>query len=145
MGMTYWDGLRSYLPATWLEALQAAPRAEQVCIQELRLRADQPITVSTTSGERYLCPRGLTELRQPGVYLCRREQLELCFMRFCEQSVYAHEWELRQGYLSVPGGIRVGVAGTAVTEDGTVRAVCSVTALCVRLPRPIAEIGRAHV
>ena len=136
--MTDWEMLRPYLPGEWIAALQKVPRAEQDSIQEVRLRAGQPVTVSLPVGERYLCPDGLTALRQLGVFWCSADRLEGCFMRFCEESVYAHEWELRQGYLAVPGGIRVGVAGTAVTHGGDIRSIQSVTALCVRLPRCIA-------
>lgn len=143
-GMTDWELLRPYLPGEWITALQQAPRAEQDSIQEVRLRAGQPVTVSVPTGDRYLCPGGLTALRQPGVFRCGADRLERCFMAFCEGSVYAHEWELRQGYLAVPGGIRVGVAGTAVTDGGAVRSVQNVTALCVRLPRHVAGCA-AHL
>lgn len=128
--MTSWEMVRPYLPQAWAEALAALPPGQQEMIQELRLRAEQPVSVSTPSGERYLCRRGLTAMRQPGLFVCTGRQLEAAFLRFCEESVYAHETELRQGYIAVPGGLRVGIAGTAAPGG-----VSRVTSLCVRLPR----------
>lgn len=118
-----------------MTALVAIPPMVADRVQEVRLRANQPLTVSLPEGERYVCPGGVTTLRQKGMVLCTKAQVEGCFLRFCDHSVYAHEWELRQGYLSVPGGIRVGVAGTAVVRQERVASVQAVTALCVRLPR----------
>jgi len=141
-GVTNWDLLRPYLPAAWVEALAGLPPSVGAAIQEVRLRADQPITVSFPWGEGYLCVGGVSSLRQPDGFFCSAACLEDCFLAFCGHSVYAHQWELAQGYVAVAGGIRVGVAGTAVTRDGQVCAVRQVTALCVRLPRRVAGCAR---
>lgn len=134
-GMTSFTVLREYLPASWVDGLERLPGHQQDSVQELRLRMGQPVMVSTPEGEWCLCQTGLTALRQQDVFVCTAEMLEACFWRFCQQSVYAHEDELRQGYLSVPGGIRVGVAGRTMAADGNMAALARVTSLCVRLPR----------
>lgn len=130
-----WMMLKPYLPEEWLRALTKLPVNLQARIQELRLRSGQPVTVSLPAGDGYLGRSGVTELRQPGLFICEADELEQIFLRLCEESVYAHEEELRQGFLSVAGGIRVGVAGTAVPGDNGVRGVGQITALCIRLPR----------
>ena len=132
------NALSPYLPPSWTAALSTLSAGEWARVQEIRLRRGQPVTLSTPEGERYLCPHGLTAARQGGVLVCDPDALQECFLRFCRHSVYAHEWELRQGYLSVAGGIRVGVAGTAVVREGQVCSVQAVTALCIRIPRRMA-------
>lgn len=139
--MTSRELWRSYLPLPWAEALAKVTEN----IQEVRLRADAPVTVSLPQGERYLTPHGLSLLWQSDGFFCSRKQLEACFFAFCGHSVYAHQWELEQGYIAVEGGIRVGVAGTAVMRDGGVSAVQNVTALCIRLPRRVAGCARPLV
>lgn len=128
--MTDWNSLQDYLPREWVAALLDLPPGIGDRVQEIRLRAGQPLCVSL--------PEGFRPLGSPPV-VCSPQQLEDCFLRFCQYAVYAHEWELSQGFLSVPGGIRVGVAGTAVLEGERVRTVRDVTALCVRLPRRIPD------
>lgn len=127
-GVTNWRCLENYLPREWVEALQALPPQVGERVQDIRLRAEEPVRLSLPA-----------ETRTLGVppFSCDRRQLEDCFLRFCQHAVYAHEWELSQGYLAVPGGLRVGVAGTAVMEDGQVRTLRDVTSLCVRLPRRV--------
>lgn len=133
--MTSWDILRPYLPQAWIAALEALPMQEQAGIQELRLRAGEPVMLSFSSDDRTLCVSRSSTLHQPDAIVCRPEQLETCFLRFCEESVYAHEAELREGFVAVRGGVRVGVAGTAVLDGDRVRTVRQVTSLCIRLPR----------
>ena len=129
--------LQPYLPAPWLAALGSLPPAAWAQVQEIRLRAGQAVALSTPQGERYLGRGGVSALPQSDTFICTAADLEGCFLRLCDESVYAHEWELQQGFLSAPGGIRVGVAGTAVVEGGQVRAVRDVTSLCIRFPRHI--------
>lgn len=135
--MTNFQPLEPFLPTRWLAALTALPSGWQDGVQEIRLQAERPVRISLPHGDRYLCGGGLTALLQPDVFICTRQQLTDIYMRLCDGAVYAHEWELRQGYIAVAGGIRVGVAGTAVTEDGRVRGVRQITGLCLRLPRHI--------
>lgn len=133
--MTSIGVLQRYLPTPWMNALAALPDRMQV--QEMRLRAGQAVVLSTTAGERYLGSSGVSAVSQSDTFFCSATQLEQCFVRLCNDAVYAHEWELQQGFLSVAGGIRVGVAGTAVIEGGGVRTVRDITSLCIRLPRHI--------
>ena len=140
--MTNWDVLRPYLPQEWVNALAKLPPSVEECVQEVRLRADCPVTVSLPQGERYLTAQGVSCLPSSNGFFCDAHRLEECFLAFCDHSVYAHQWELAQGYVAVSGGIRVGVAGTAVTRDGAVHTVRQVTALCIRLPRQVAGCAR---
>ena len=140
-GVTSVEMMRRYLPSAWVDALAQVTDG----IQEIRLRADAPVVVSLAHGERFLTGHGLSLVRQSDVFFCSRRQLEACFFAFCGHSVYAHQWELEQGYIAVEGGIRVGVAGTAVVCNGTVSSVQNVTALCIRLPRRVAGCARPLV
>ena len=126
--------LQIYLPRILMAAVDPIPASEWDAVQEIRLRADEPVAFSTPAGERYAVGGRLTATRSPQALFCDRTTLEQTFLRFCEESVYAHQEELRQGYLSAAGGIRVGVAGTAVTATGGIAAVRDVSSLCIRIP-----------
>ncbi len=132
--MNWLSVLDAYLPPQWMAALRRIPSAQLAAVQEIRLRVGQPIGLSLPTGERYLAAGGICGLLQHDVLVCSQLQLDACFWRFCDESVYAHESELQQGFLSVAGGIRVGVAGTAVGTT-VVRTVRQITSLCIRLPR----------
>ena len=77
-------------------------------IQEIRLRLGQPVQF-TICGR--LCPAAKF---LPGTGLpaaLETDTLRDCFLQLCRRSVYAYEDELKQGYFTLPGGSRVGVAG----------------------------------
>lgn len=91
-------------------------------IQEIRLRVGRPVLVRRAEGDCYLDRQGrFTECRDKA-YRCGQKELEEILMHICHDSPYAFEDELRQGFITVPGGHRVGVAGQVVLEgDGSVR------------------------
>ena len=77
-------------------------------IQEIRLRLGQPVQF-TICGR--LCPAAKF---LPGTGLpaaLETDTLRDCFLQLCRRSVYAYEDELKQGYFTVQGGCRIGVAG----------------------------------
>lgn len=52
----------------------------------------------------------------------------------CSYSFYAYEEELKRGYLTAPGGHRIGVAGQAVlSENGQVRSLKNISFLNIRV------------
>ena len=48
-------------------------------------------------------------------------------------SLYAFEDEIRQGFLTIEGGHRVGIAGKAVTEGSRLRTIRDISSLNIRL------------
>lgn len=69
------------------------------------------------------------------------KELEQLLLRLSEGSLYAHEETLREGYLVLEGGVRVGVCGRATVQEGRVTSVSSPTALVLRIPCDIPQNG----
>lgn len=69
--------------------------------------------------------------------LLEEDALREILLRMCKGSLYAYSQTINEGYLSLPGGIRVGVCGTAATEAGRVIGVSSISGLMIRIPRRI--------
>jgi stage III sporulation protein AA len=62
------------------------------------------------------------------------EEVARTFSLLCDGSVYARREGIREGYISVFGGIRVGVCGTARYDDGHLVGISDVSALVFRIP-----------
>lgn len=98
------------LPEPFAGELAALDAQIAPFVQEIRLRAGQPVQF-TVKGRLTPCRKFL-----PRAEACARvdqQALQRCFVALCRHSVYAHEQELRQGFFTIPGGNRVGVAGVA--------------------------------
>lgn len=110
----------------------------QKYIREIRLRADRPIVVHVDGKEVFLDREGhFTDRLAEAAAITARELSEL-LEHICHYSLYAFEDELRQGFLTVGGGHRVGVAGQAVTEDGkSLRTIKNISFMNIRVSHEI--------
>ena len=122
----YYQAIQA-LPAPLRDELSRLPAEAAGRIQEIRLRARQPVLL-TMGGRLVPCTRFLPGCRQ-GRYLSG-EAVQQCFLALCGHSVYAYERELQEGYFTIPGGNRVGVAGVRGPGGFAV-----VTALNLRIAR----------
>ncbi len=116
-------------------ALHACLQAEEK-IFEIRLRLNCPIFAETAQGRYFCSPVGLTLNRGQAVR-ASREVLDGIFLRACDHSVHAYEHQIREGFLSVGEGIRLGLCGECVTERGRVTALKNLNALLIRLPHEV--------
>lgn len=123
------DRVLRWLPAAWGQAVERLPTEIRQSVQEMRIRVRAPLTLSGPTGEIPLYDRS------GRLMLCSPSDMEEMVYRLCDRSVYAHQQEMREGYISTCDGLRVGIAGTAVCQDGTVTAIRDVTSLCIRIPR----------
>ena len=98
-------------------------------IEEIRLRSGRAVSLTT--------PRGNVML---GTVLSRME-LEAVLQSACDGSLYAHSETLCQGYVTLAGGIRIGVCGRATVEAGQILGVYGVTGLNIRLPGIHRRVG----
>lgn len=62
-------------------------------------------------------------------------EVEEIFYRLCRNAVYARKEEIAAGFLTAPGGHRVGLCGRAVLEKGRVAGVKELTSLNIRISR----------
>ena len=70
-------------------------------------------------------------------YLVTRQDLKETLEYISGYSLYACEDELRQGYISVQGGHRVGVTGKVILDQGNIRSIKYISCVNVRLAHQI--------
>lgn len=122
----------AYLPPAHAALARETYRRERgadECLSELRLRVSRAASLTLYGGgkSRNLpLPLSLTEAEMREV-----------FSRVCGGSLYAYEESLRDGFLTVDGGVRVGACGTAVTGEGKISSLASVTSLVFRVPHRV--------
>lgn len=122
----------------WHNVLQDEER-----VQEIRLRVDKPVLIRRMEGDCYLDEQGRFTESKDKAYCSGQQELENILMHICHDSPYAFEDELRQGFITVPGGHRVGVAGQVVLEaDGSVRTLKHVCYMNIRFAHQIYGVAR---
>jgi stage III sporulation protein AA len=95
-------------------------------IQEIRLRALRPLFVKTNKKKYFLSDEN-------GDWIVTSRHIKEAVEKLGGYSLYAFEEELKQGYLTVLGGHRVGFCGRAVLEEGRVKTLRQVSSLNIRI------------
>lgn len=119
------------LPMSLRREALALPMEEWKQVEELRLRLGWPMTVVLPQGEHALggLPVAAHELDQ---------LLELA----SRASVHAVMDQLRRGYLTVEGGHRVGLCGSAVMREGEIHALRRLSSASIRIARSVPGAAR---
>ena len=107
-------------------------------IREIRIRKCRPMTVITGNGTEFMLASGrLTRIYSSLTVVTDEKEVDEIFRRLCGYSVHSFAHAVNRGYITVNGGHRIGVAGTAVTENGRVTAVRDICSLNIRISREI--------
>lgn len=111
------------------------PYALQGQVNEIRLRRDKPLMLDCRGRKIFLNDQPLRPVFLPDDTCIKTdaEDLEQTFRRLCEYSVHSFQEQVRAGYLTLPGGHRAGICGTAVTENGQVTAVRGINSIVLRI------------
>ncbi len=111
---------------------------KQALIQEIRLRAERPIYVIEAGRERFLDRLGYYVEEPLQARILSQDELMRIVNYICKYSLYAYEDELKQGFLTVPGGHRVGIVGQAVlNEREEIKTLKHVSALNIRIAHQV--------
>lgn len=111
-------------------------------IQEIRLRAGRPLMLLKDGQETYLKEDGTFTDKQSYAYITGEKEPQEVLQHICHYSLYAYEDELRQGFITVSGGHRVGITGQIVMEsDKMVRTIKHITGMNIRVSHQIKGVG----
>lgn len=107
-------------------------------VQEIRLRAGGPLLIQYGNREFFVRSDGGGLCReQTEAYLVSQKQVRETLEHMASYSLYAFEEEIRQGYLTIPGGHRIGIAGKTVVERGEIRSMKFLSFLNIRLAHEV--------
>lgn len=118
-----YDAAAAFLPNRLRKPALLLPESKKARAEEFRLRAGQPLTVLLPEGE-----LPLEETVEP-------EELETLCDLATEFSRYAAAETLREGYLPVRGGFRIGLCGTAVMKEGVNTNLKELSSAVIRIAR----------
>ena len=105
-------------------------------LQEIRLRMSRPLIVILNGQERYFDIAG-NACSIANSYTPTRQDIEKTVSLISNFSMYAFAEELRNGYITIPGGHRVGLCGRVIMENGVIKTIRNLSALNFRLAHEI--------
>ncbi|MFI3252885.1 MAG: stage III sporulation protein AB [Eubacteriales bacterium] len=97
---------------------------EKEIVEELRFRRGQVLHMVNKTEE--------IPLNSP---IIEGEHLEFILARACSFSVHAVQMQIARGFLTIAGGHRVGLCGTAVMEEGKMNNLRNLSSVSIRIAR----------
>lgn len=128
------------LAGTLREILQKA-RFPWDGLQEIRLRVHGPLAVTLSGENRFMGDDGSVTGPETA-HLVTLAELQESMEYISRYSRYAYEEKIRQGFLTVQGGHRVGLGGRVVMEGDRVKTILPITFLNIRIARELPGCGR---
>lgn len=119
------------LPLGLRQLALEVPRTEQVIAEEFRLRIGCPMSITLPEGEIIL----------PGSPIIDSNDLYSVLEIATNASAHTALGRVRQGFVTVRGGHRLGLCGNVVCKDGGIHNIRSISSMNIRIARQIPGIG----
>ena len=102
-------------------------------LQEIRLRIGQPVTV-LYQNEELILPTMYSEKKRLG-----KQEMKETIEHISNYSLYAYEHELKQGFITIEGGHRVGMAGQVIMEGGKIKNMKYISSINIRVSHEVLD------
>lgn len=104
---------------------------------EVRLRVGKPVMLTCAERSWFLDDRSQLLNLPKSPYIVTQNDIADSIVSMCAYSVHSHQQEFKDGYISLRGGHRAGVCGTAVVSGGGISAVRDFTSVNLRIAREV--------
>ena len=123
MKMNYEDEILRVLPLKVSNEIRVYFESDK--IQEIRIKVGKYIILNSFKGEKILN------------YVVTSEDIKQILVKISNYSLYAYEEEIKQGYITIKGGHRIGIAGECVVVNGVIRTIKNISSLNIRICREV--------
>ncbi len=129
--MISYEIVESYLQGKTKKIIRQAmlDNGEKI-LQEIRLRVDKPICLKF-NGQNYFPKLSGEE------HIVSKDEFNTTLEKISRFSLYAFQDELKNGYLTIVGGHRVGLVGQTIVENGEIKSVKNLTSMNIRISHEI--------
>ncbi|HEX3045678.1 MAG TPA: stage III sporulation protein AA, partial [Bacillota bacterium] len=138
----YWEEVLRFFPIELRQVLAGIQAHFQPRIIEIRLRLNQPLEINLGNESYFVAATGalVEDLRQ--ALVIGSNELKRVINSITTGSFYALDEEMTQGYLTLPGGHRVGFSGKVIQNAGKIRLIRNISSLNFRIAKEIRGIAQ---
>ena len=104
---------------------------------EIRLLAGRPAMLYTGTDGFFVTSAGDITTSEDSAIEMTKTGVGEVFRLACDNSVYSFEDEIKNGYITIEGGHRIGICGSAVIKNGEITYIKNISALNIRIARQV--------
>jgi len=122
------------------QSIQAILKRTEISFEhlyEIRLRVNAPFILIYQGKEYFLTTRGQLTQQEKDAYQVSADDIKETIGYISSYSLYAFEDEIRQGFITIQGGHRVGIAGKTILDGNKVKGVKHIAYINLRLSHQI--------
>lgn len=125
------------LPDSIASPIKALHKNKLIEIEEIRLRIDKPLIVSIKGRDFYINKGELTSVNLKDNFITSKKDIEKTLQLMTNFSIYAVEEDIKQGFITLKGGHRVGVVGKVVIENRKIRTIKNLSGMNIRIAKEV--------
>lgn len=110
-------------------------------LYEIRLRTNYPIKINYNNKIYYLLNNGISLFNNNSI-ICNNDDIEYIINQITEHSIFAFNDRIKEGYITTSKGVRVGLAGECVFNNGKIQTIKNILSLNIRIPHLINECSK---
>lgn len=106
-------------------------------IEEIRLRLNKPLSVTLPNGNKFIKENGNLSQGFEGCLIASFDDIRDTIHSLCNMSIYSHQNQIKNGYITLRGGHRAGICGTAVVDEKAITNIRDISSVNIRIAREI--------
>jgi stage III sporulation protein AA len=102
-------------------------------VQEIRIKANKPV-IFVLDGKEIISPK-----------VANAEDLKIIMQKISNYSLYAFEEDIKQGYITIKGGHRVGICGKCILEGNSIKSIKYISSINIRISRAVENCSKKFI
>jgi stage III sporulation protein AA len=139
--LSWQDPVLEALPQKIQDMVRGIPLSLRKDLEEIRIRENRPLMVHCCGKDYFVSKDGSIGFRADQAYYISQDDTRKILQLISDYSIYAFDEEIRNGYLTLRGGHRIGLAGKIVLDNGMIRTMKYINSFNIRISREV--IGAA--
>ncbi len=135
------DEIMEFMPPNIKDMIKCIPKDSALKVEEIRLRLGKPLMICGDGWDSYIDLFGVLTKEIEGSYFINKIDINRASEIILGFSIYSFGEELKNGYITIPGGHRIGISGRTVLENGNIKTIKDISFINYRVAREI--IGAA--
>lgn len=106
-------------------------------LQEIRLRVNSPLIIIYDNKEFFVTKQSQLSNKEIEAVVITKNEIRETMEYISNYSLYAFEEEIKQGFITIQGGHRVGIAGKIILDEDKVKSMKHISFINIRLSHQI--------
>lgn len=106
-------------------------------LQEIRMRVNEPMIIKYGNQEFFIEERGGMSRYPVKPFVVVQNEMRETMEYISNYSLYAFQDEIRQGFITVQGGHRVGIVGKVIAENNVVKSIKYISSINIRISHEV--------